>query len=525
MPIRGEQAFEEASVGSVADLQRRRPPAASLGSWRGSLASRLQDTVPNTGPALAVWIVFAVLAEALRVSHGHYRLRFVVALSLALSVLVWNITRGTDARRSMALSPSSFSAVLAGAWLLFATSMAFDPELAHAHDGVAWVCLRIATVALAVVATLFCFAPWGGGAAKAFGASGWRLWGKGYRSPAMHCLGVALALGILNLVLTLHASPNPRIDVFSYAGLAGDYLLAGENPHTKVFPDLYDGEFDLSFRYMYLPLNTYLFAVARAFAMDVRWPLVFAQLLALLSLWCLGSDTGLSRQTRALSLVVWLSFPVTYFVLEQSWYETLILPLLGFGWVALGRRLWLFAGMLAGLACTTKQYMVLAAVLAVVYVWRCGGARALLRHGMGFVVTFGVVMAPLVAANPEAFFDTTVTRLLALAPRDDALSVMAAVKRVTGYWLPGSVSAAVCLGALFMMARWLWRRSHRLAVADVVLASVVVYGATFLTAKQAFCNYYYLLAFMVLSLAIMLHTEERSSQSSVRSWRSISLTT
>ena len=114
-------------------------------------------------------------------------------------------------------------------------------------------------------------------------------------------------------------SPEPYIDVWYHTELALYRLFAfGDNPYSyQDYPQLYR-EYHSTF--VYPPMCLYVLAPFRLMSIDIR--LGMATLLSASALFFyLSAHKSISSTQRLLMPLAFLSFPATYFVLEQSWMD------------------------------------------------------------------------------------------------------------------------------------------------------------------------------------------------------------
>jgi hypothetical protein len=344
------------------------------------------------------------------------------------------------------------------------------------------------------------------GAVVAGGALSERPWSGRWSVPLL--LGVHFVLGLW----LLEASPNPNIDVTVWHREALQALGAGQNPYALTMPNIY-GHTDwyapgladaarVHVGYPYPPLSLLLAAPGHWLFGDYR----YANLLALTaSGWLLAyaRPSGLSRGAAALFLFT----PRMFFVLEQGWTEALaVLAMAAVVFCACRapRSLpYAFGALLA-----TKQYFVLLAPVAFLLAGSPFEWRSQLRFLGKAVATAAVLTLPFIVWNPAAFF-RSVVMFQALQPfRPDALSYLAATAEHGTPLLPqwinfGAAAVAIGLGA--------WRAPR--TPAGFALTAAVAFLLFFAFAKQAFCNYYFLI---VGILCCALATAARPARGALR---------
>ncbi|MEX0642351.1 MAG: glycosyltransferase 87 family protein, partial [Pirellulales bacterium] len=348
------------------------------------------------------------------------------------------------------------------------------------------------TLLLAVAAMLFLGVgsskPWSSRSLVSLAAIGW----------------VAL---IASRVLTIIAAPSPEIDVFVTNTLACDYFLAGQNPYAAWYPDQYDGRYGYAPGFFYWPAYLYWAAPFRALFGDVRYAAIAADAFTAALLVRIGRQLDLDQPTRMLIPLVWLAQPVSLLVIELGWIDPVLV--LGIAATACcilsGRFAW--AGVALGVVAATKQYGLLVACLTVPYLI-AAHREAAKRVAVAVAATAGALVLPWLLLDSTSFLERTVTVYLTAPPRSDALSIVAWASDRLGVSLPGVlliVSYALAVG----FAVWRMLRTPAPSLADWAGAMAVTYCTIFLLGKQAFCNYYVLVAFLVLLAAMLSLADDR----------------
>lgn len=323
---------------------------------------------------------------------------------------------------------------------------------------------------------------------------------------AMAMLVTAGAAG----VLLLRASPSPHIDVFTIQQLGAAHLLAGTDPYAVSYPNLYGASESLTYFgaaqttlrcYPYPPLSL-LFATAGFWlGGDVRVAFLALQLLTGLLLYAM-----VRRRAGATALglcALHLLNPRGLFLLEQAWTEPLLMAGVTI-WTALllgapraSRRAELLQGLGLGLLLAAKQYAVLLLPLALAPRLRPGWPRAARLRSAGIAVGLcGLGVLPFLLWHPRALIEDLVLFQLRQPFRPDALTLPALAHVVTGLRAPGALAILGAAVSFF----WILPRLPQ-KPAGVLFGAAVGCFAFFATAKQAFCNYYSLVAVLLLCTA------------------------
>jgi hypothetical protein len=332
-------------------------------------------------------------------------------------------------------------------------------------------------------------------AALVLAAFHWPAWRPGLRLP----LAIALYLAVGGFIL--REVPDPPIDVFIFQRDAAAALLAGQNPYTLTFPNIY-GEHTpyygpemvrggrLQFGFVYPPWSL-LMVIPGQLLGDVR----ISHLLA-----TAGSAAlmGYARPGRLgfLAATLYLFLPRSFFVLELGWTEPLVVALLALVMFCACRAPRGLPWAL-GLFLVSKQYLVLA-VPALFRLVEAGlDRRGLRRAILGAIGLGALVSLPLALWSFRPFW-YSVGALQAHQPfRMDALSFPAAFAWLTGLQAPSLLAFA--MAGLAMVISW---RRCPATPSGVCTTLALTYFAFFAFNKQAFCNYYhFVLGLLCLALA------------------------
>lgn len=339
-------------------------------------------------------------------------------------------------------------------------------------------------------------------------------------------------------VWLIRAAPDPRIDVHVFQQEGAKALLAGENPYTVRFPDIYRstdatravyGD-DLTeggrvqFGFPYLPLSLFLALPGYLLFGDHR----YAQLVAMTAA---GALLACARPGRvaALAAALFVFTPRGFYVLGRGWTEPFTALLLAATVFLACRRTagaeptprrsllahWTLP-VAVGLFLATKQYLVLAVPLVWLLLPRPIGARGVLSFGLKSAVAALVVTLPLALADARAFWRSTVTVQLRAPYRTDALSF-------PNYWLhkrgllpsdgslprpadiPPAWPAPVAAGLALALVLWRAPRSPAGFAGAIALVLLPFISLN----KQAFANYYY---FVIAALCCAVAAGSRDDE-------------
>ncbi len=463
------------------------PEAGAYGSDRcwSEFSDKAQQPEPMS-PRTAIAVLFyMLLAMVLRLTYGTYHPTLLIVLAVSfgtfvgLAVLRRNSEKPIDPATSHGL-------ILSMVFLTFSLMLWFDPLVVTAPEIGVTSGVRLCTT-VQLIAAIVLFAS-----QLLRRRLPWVVW------PA---LVIAWAVVPLVRAETIGAAPDPGIDVFVTNTLASDYLLAGKNPYAGDYPDVYEGRYDYQPGFFYWPAYLFWATPFRALLGDVRWAMIAADLLTAAALVVVGRKLNFPATTTAMLPLVWLAHPVSLLVLELAWIDPLLIAGVAVLMACLLSRRWLAVGIVLGIVAATKQYGTLIGVMTMVYVFahhRDAARRVLLSSA----ATWSLLMLPFVFLDWRALFDNTIGVYISAAVRPDALSLVAHLQNTFDITLPGGLLLAVYLSAVAGGCWWLAKRKQAdLAQWAGMLATVM--GTIFLFGKQAFCNYYFVVAFLVLAFVML----------------------
>jgi hypothetical protein len=325
--------------------------------------------------------------------------------------------------------------------------------------------------------------------------------------------GILAVYALLGGWLLLTATTKPRIDVWHLQQGACTELLRGRNPYAADYPNVY-GPGDTRYigpemltkdgrvqSFPYPPLSLVL-AVPGYLLGDVRWSLLMAVLGTAALMVATGRRLGLPAGHPAeLAAVALLCHPRGLLVLEASWTEPFVaLGLAATIWAMAGTRGRVTAGALAaGLAMKQYVFLCLPALCCGMVSRRCHNRGRLgWRQVAAAVVLAGLTALPFLLWDPRALWHGLVDFHVYSPPRNDCVSVVAAVNVATGNWLDprlGFVAAAVVAAVVL--------RYGVPGLANATMGSAAIFLAFFAFNKAAHLNYYWLAA-VLLALAVVI---------------------
>jgi hypothetical protein len=320
-------------------------------------------------------------------------------------------------------------------------------------------------------------------------------------SPLLEHVRFALLLGFATWVgvEVIRASALPRVDVFTLQTAGVDDLLNGYNPYeTVAVVDTHAA--GLVVPYTYPPLQLLLTLPARVLGGDVRYTMLAGLIIA-----AVATRQAVRRHAPESSPVAQDLFallmcagPLNALLLEHAWTEPAVLGVLALAlWAYSAQKLGL-AAVLFGLAFSAKQMLVFGFVLLPLL------PRVTWRHVALAAAAALAVIAPFFVLDARALWYSVVSYHLSLPPRFDSLTLTNLIDnrfdvRPSGL-LPLFATTAIIAG--------FWRYIARDITSMMLLLGAALF-VFFATGKQAFMNYYFLVAGL---LAISASFSSRSSE-------------
>jgi hypothetical protein len=284
------------------------------------------------------------------------------------------------------------------------------------------------------------------------------------------------------------------IDVYQSLDNAAAALLHGHNPYAATSQTLVPtgpGQYTYqSINFQYGP-GAALLAVPGKLLGDVRLMSVLAFVVLAASAREIARAAGArgGRLVRVSALC--LAIPLTAGMLRYAWVDVYMMA--GFGaWLALRRHHpWAGVACLA-LSVSIKPVILVALIPGIIWSRRC---RVELLAAAGLAA---LLLAPFaILTGPVDLYRDIIGIQVSLGPRYDALTLNSLLFSHTGHMLPGIASLLIAGGVTLAVLR---RRAREHA--DVMGAAALILTVSFLVAKWAFFNYYFVSVWLlVLGLA------------------------
>jgi hypothetical protein len=321
------------------------------------------------------------------------------------------------------------------------------------------------------------------------------------RAAVILALAGVLALGLL--VATWPAWGAAPIDVFHVVTGGAGALVHGSNPYRPVFSYVAAitpskvGE--VSGHFAYGPIVPVLASLGWLLG-DVRVASVVALAATVAGLWVLARQQEPAIAPARAVVALAICSPLAVAMVQDSWVEIYIVAGM-VGWLALRRRHrpWAIAALAVAL-------LVNAITLVALLPWLIWSRRARFE---GLVAAAAAVVFALpfaLATGIGNFLYDVIGIQVTLEPRYDALTLTSALWQawhlVLPSWLP---VIPVLLAVAFII-----RRGRPVRESDLPAMAALMVLATFLLAKWAFLNYYYVAAMMLLAATASAGLESSS---------------
>lgn len=307
---------------------------------------------------------------------------------------------------------------------------------------------------------------------------------------------ILISLNILIRLFLLIASPSPKIDVFDAQKLGAEAILQLKNPYNYQYSQVYANTPALTY-YPYPPGSLLLLTPVVYLFKDPRILFVITEILTALMLF--GIIKKFSHTVSELIPIVYLFFPISYFILEQSWLDPLAsFFIVLFAYLNRGDQKSRSISTLAlGILITIKQYLL---IFPLFLLREKGNSTKNLIIGclFAFAITLFFFLV-----NPEKF---NVYRL-GYNYRFDSLTLVSFVFHNFNYTIPKQFIFAIWGGLLILVNT----RKKSLESFEVYLNLSYWLLSFFLVSFIAFVNEYYL-SYSTLILAYALSFKNFSSK-------------
>lgn len=295
-------------------------------------------------------------------------------------------------------------------------------------------------------------------------------------------------IAVLLRLFMVWSSPTPYIDVYDYLKIGALGFIKGQNPYAMTYTKLYPN-FTPDY-YAYPPGMLYLTLPFVGLFRDPRYTMIFAEMGAAFLIY----DFLKKSKEGYIVPLLFLLNPISLYMIEQSYTETLIFFLIVFSvWLWRKKKFYLFA-LLLGLTLSTKQYLFL---LIPLYWKLINGLKEKIYIIGGALLTSFLLILPFLIWNYPEFMKDVVYLQGTFPPRYEGLSFFAFVFR-----LGGSYNQMLSLFITVISLIYIYTRKHSGQAGFFILSSLL-FLVVFFFNKWSFINYYYLISQLLLAGIVM----------------------
>jgi len=441
--------------------------------------------------ALLPYIFFLIMGHALNRSHGF--LKFNHLCFITISLILYCIFYLKQPRKINL----NYSKILSLIWLIFSIFLVLSPGLIYPQNIPQLLVLKIILLIICAFAALTNYSY--------------------FIRPIKFVINnfsiiffVSIFLYIITYILVLFITKHPTIDVFTVTSIGADNLLNGLNPYTQNYPDILEGRYGYVAGYVYWPVILYVLTITKFIFHDVRAAYIICALITIFLLEKIGKQFNVAPTKRQLIILCWQSFPVTLFVLEQSWTEYLIIvETITIIFFLINKKIFI-SGIILGIMAATKQYNIFLILFLLIYIYKIYSLKQTITIIATALTTFILLISPFFILDYKTFLNRTIFDMLAYNLRVDALSWPAYVNHFYGIVPTGIFYATIySLCLLLFVTRCL--RQKQMSLFHLCSTIFCVYLVVFLFGKQAFCNYYYLSAFYLLLIILFQNSDSKKT--------------
>ncbi len=281
------------------------------------------------------------------------------------------------------------------------------------------------------------------------------------------------------------SSPDPLIDVFVLLKEGAINFLAGVNPYTLIFPQMYEGViFDY---YAYPPGTLLLTAPFVWFFNDPRYALFVAEIFTA----TLVLNLIPNKPNKYFYPLMLLYNPVSLYVIEQSYIEPLVIALLISALFFLIKKSLLASILITSLALNTKQYFIF--FIPLIYKLLETNSRVYRLRLLSLIVGVAMLITlPFYLWSKPDFIHDVIAFQYIYPPRYESLTVFSLLHNV-GFNYNFIISMLVIVPTFILIYL-----QKRVTISRFFYLSSLLFFTFFLFNKWAFINYYYLVSQLLL---------------------------
>ena len=289
-------------------------------------------------------------------------------------------------------------------------------------------------------------------------------------------------------VIMIKTSPLPQIDIFYFLKEGAWGFVHGQNPYSMIFTRINNYSFYLNGKadfYSYFPGMIFLTLPGVVLLNDPRFSMLLAVLLSAYFIYRKFNQPELS--------LIFLFNPLSMFILEQSWTESIIILLLVLIVYLFSVKRFFMVAIIYGLMLATKQY----AFLFLPFIWQMmTGNRKKLVHS---VIICLAILLPFIFWSWRDFLNDSVLLQFMFPARYDGLTLTSFLFREFNISLPWILPFIIWIIAFTL----LYFRQHYWTSHRILLANFIFLYVFLILNKWSFVNYYYLLSsFLILAIAL-----------------------
>jgi hypothetical protein len=323
-----------------------------------------------------------------------------------------------------------------------------------------------------------------------------RVGAVGRRRAVLLLIGAATLIHLAGPL----AVRDPVIDNWAWTQRSLQALSEGVHPYTIQTADIVHGADYVGHSaavYPYMPMTLLAYLPAYTLFGDYRFLAAIGFPVMLALLWATGRRLGVHRELMDLASFVLLLHPRGFRLTCMGWLEPLMaVTLAAFVYLAVRRPGGLAQATALFFMPALKQYFLAPVVLFVLMTKQTSAAvllNAVLITTVGLVPFFIWAWRPTWAGIVTEMADSE-------GPRLDSTSLVALMASVADTY-PGRWLSAVMQFAVGALA---YTRLRHAGLGGLLLASGLALLATFVTAWQAFVNYFYLVSVTLVVASILL---------------------
>lgn len=296
-----------------------------------------------------------------------------------------------------------------------------------------------------------------------------------------YMFSIAIALRLL----MIWSSPNPIIDVFAYLKFGALHFLSGNNPYSMILPQMYK---NVVFDYYGYPPGTLLLTTPFVWLFkDPRYTFAAAEILTAFLILKINNGK-LNKYYFSLML---LYNPMSLYVLEQSYMETLAILLLTLSIWLISKKKFLISAVIFGIALSTKQYLVF--LIPLFYRLINKESQVFRLSIMAFAIfVCSAVILPFFIWNQSDFTHDVVTLQFSYPIRYEGLTFFSLSHRFGMDFNPLISGVAITISFILIYFR------RKIAIPSFFYLSSLLFFSFFIFNKWAFVNYYYLISQLII---------------------------